>query len=236
MSSKNRIKCLAFDADDTLWHNEPIFYSAKDKFARLLSRYHSEEWIAQRLDEAEIRNIKHFGYGIKGFTLSMIETAIELTEERITGKEIQEILGYTREMLSAPIELLDGVRETVEELSLGYNLMVITKGDLFDQEAKLARSGLGDFFSKIEIVSKKDKRTYETITAKYRISPDEFMMVGNSLRSDILPVLEMGAVAVHVPYETEWFHEAVEEHELAGKEFVVLEKINLLPAWLHERA
>lgn len=234
MTLRNKIDVIAFDADDTLWHNEPIFYSAKDKFARLLSAYHSEEWIAQRLDEAEIRNIQHFGYGIKGFTLSMIETAVELTEERITGKEIQEILGFTREMLAAPIQLLDGVRETIEELSRNYNLMVITKGDLFDQETKLARSGLGDYFSKFEIVSKKDKETYQIVTSKYGINPKEFVMVGNSLKSDVLPVLEIGATAVHVPYETEWFHEAVKENELEGKEFVQIEKLNLLPDWLSE--
>jgi putative hydrolase of the HAD superfamily len=232
MTLRNKINVIAFDADDTLWHNEPIFYSAKDKFARLLSAYHEEEWIAQRLDEAEIRNIKHFGYGIKGFTLSMIETAVELTEGRITGREIQEILGFTREMLAAPIHLLDGVRETIEELSRDYNLMVITKGDLFDQETKLARSGLGDFFSKFEIVSKKNRETYETITAKYGIDPKEFVMVGNSLKSDVLPVLEIGAMAVHVPYETEWFHEAVDECELEGKDFVRIENISRLPSWL----
>ncbi len=235
MSLENKIKVIAFDADDTLWHNEPIFYSAKDKFSRLLSNYHTEEWIAQRLDEAEIRNIQHFGYGIKGFTLSMIETAIELTEGRVTGNEIQEILSFAREMLAAPIELLDGVRETIQELSKSYNLIVITKGDLFDQETKLARSGIGDFFSNFEIVSKKDKRTYENITHKYGIVPTEFVMVGNSLRSDILPVLEIGAVAVHVPYKTEWFHEAVTEQELIGKVFVRLEQINLLTSWLNER-
>lgn len=233
MNLRNQISVIAFDADDTLWHNEPIFYSAKDKFAQFLSTYHSVDWIAQKLDEAEIRNLQHFGYGIKGFTLSMIETAIELTEGRITGREIQEVIGFAREMLSAPIELLDGVRETIEELAI-YNLMVITKGDLFDQETKLARSGIGDYFSRFEIVSKKDKQTYKTVTEKYGINPNEFVMVGNSLKSDILPVLEIGGTAVHVPYKTEWFHEAVAESELNGKEFVTIEKISLLPHWLKE--
>lgn len=234
MSSKKAIKVIAFDADDTLWHNETIFVSAKGKYKQLLSDYHNEEWIEKKLDEAEIRNLQHFGYGIKGFTLSMIETAIDLTEGRITGKEIQEIIGFAREMLAAPIELLDGVRETIEELSDNYNLMVITKGDLFDQETKLARSGLGDYFSKFEIVSKKDRKTYETLISRYGINPKEFVMVGNSLKSDILPVLEIGALAVHVPYETEWFHEAVDESELEGKQFAQLEIISLLPDWLNE--
>lgn len=234
MSLRKEITVIAFDADDTLWHNEPIFYSAKDKFAQFLSRYHSEDWVAQKLDEAEIRNLQHYGYGIKGFTLSMIETAVELTEGRITGREIQEIIGFSREMLSAQIELLDGVKETIEELSDSYNLMVITKGDLFDQETKLARSGLGDYFSKFEIVSNKNRRTYESVISKYGINPREFVMVGNSLKSDVLPVLEIGALAVHVPYKTEWFHEAVDESELTGKNFARIDKICLLPNWLGE--
>jgi putative hydrolase of the HAD superfamily len=234
MSLRNKINVIAFDADDTLWHNEPIFYSAKDKFAQLLSRYYSEEWVARKLDEMEIRNLQRFGYGIKGFTLSMIETALELTEGRITGREIQHILGFTKEMLATPIELLDGVKETIETLFESHKLMVITKGDLFDQETKLARSGLGDYFSKFEIVSKKDRNTYQAVVSKYEINPKEFLMVGNSLKSDILPVLEIGAQAVHIPYKTNWFHEAVEEHELEDKNFTRLEKINLLPNWLNE--
>lgn len=223
------ITTIAFDADDTLWHNERIFLSAKEKYSRMLSNYHAREWIEERLDAAEARNIKHFGYGVKGFTLSMIETAVELTEGRVKGSEIKDIIGFAREMLSAPIEILDGVPEAVAELHGSFRLLVITKGDLFDQEAKVARSGLGDFFDDVEVVSSKSVEAYGRITARHGITPEEFVMVGNSLRSDILPVVELGGYAVHVPYETEWFHEKVEEHELAGKEFASVESLRRLP-------
>ena len=226
------IKTIAFDADDTLWHNEPIFLHAKEKYQRLLAGYHDESWTERHLDEAESRNIQHFGYGIKGFTLSMIETACDLTDGRITGNEIREIIGFAREMLASPIELLDGVRETIEELAANYSLMVITKGDLFDQEAKLARSGIGDHFAKVEIVSSKVKATYESILERNGIVASEFVMAGNSLRSDILPVLEIGSRAVYIPYKTEWFHEKVSEEEMREHEFATLESIAEMPAWL----
>jgi putative hydrolase of the HAD superfamily len=212
------ITTIAFDADDTLWHNERIFLAAKDKYSDLLAEYHDREWIEKRLDEAESRNILHFGYGIKGFTLSMIETACELTEGRITGNEITKIIGFAREMLASPIDLLEGVRETIGELASKYSLMLITKGDLFDQEAKLARSGLGDRFDRVEIVSRKAPEIYREIITRNNISAPEFVMVGNSLKSDILPVLEVGGRAVCVPYETEWFHEKVSEEELKDKD------------------
>jgi putative hydrolase of the HAD superfamily len=228
------ITTIAFDADDTLWHNERIFLDAKGKYQRLLSAYHDENWIGKRLDEAETRNIRHFGYGIKGFTLSMIETACELTEGRITGKEILQIIGFAREMLASPIELLEGVSDTIRELSNQYNLMVITKGDLFDQESKLARSGLGDHFNAFEIVPRKDAKIYKYVMRRHQIRPDEFLMVGNSLKSDILPVLEAGAQAVYIPYETEWFHEKVSEEELKDKDFVQIEKMSELADWLRK--
>jgi putative hydrolase of the HAD superfamily len=226
------ITTIAFDADDTLWHNERIFPSAKKKYQELLAGYHDHEWIEQRLDEAESRNILHFGYGIKGFTLSMIETACELTEGRVSGNEIQEIIGFARHMLESPIEVLDGVRETISELAPDYSLMIITKGDLFDQEAKLARSGIGDYFHRVEIVSRKVRATYDDILDRNGIDPGEFVMVGNSLKSDILPVLEAGAMAVYIPYETEWFHEMVTEEDTRGKDFATLDKISDLPGWL----
>src|SRR5215212_4263161 len=226
------ITTIAFDADDTLWHNERLFISIKDKYRSLLSEYHDGDWIEQRLDAAETRNIQHFGYGIKGFTLSMIETACELTEGRITGDKILSIINFAREMLAAPIDVLEGVRETIEALSNEYRLMVITKGDLLDQEAKLARSGLGDYFKAFEIVPRKDRGIYRYILRRHQIRAEEFVMVGNSLKSDILPVLEIGALAVHVPYETEWFHEKVSDEELAGKDFARLDRMSDLPAWL----
>lgn len=228
------IKTIAFDADDTLWHNERIFLEAKEKLKALLSNYHDAVWIENRLDETESKNIKQFGYGVKPFTLSMIQTACELSEGRITGSEILEIIGFARKMLASPIELLDCVKETIHELSHQYILHIITKGDLFDQETKLARSGLGDFFAVVEVVADKNKSTYEKLFLRHQIKAKEFVMIGNSLRSDILPVLEVGGKAVHIPYETEWFHEAVSAEDLHGKEFMTLDKISDLPALLKD--
>ena len=230
------IKTIAFDADDTLWHNERMFVSIKDKYKALLSEYHDGEWIEQRLNAAETVNIKHFGYGVKGFALSMIETAIDLTEGRIKGSEVLEIIGYAREMLTAPVDLLEGVQATVQKLSQRYDLMVITKGDLFDQEAKLARSGIGDYFSAFEIIPQKNAKTYQYILRRHQIRPDEFVMVGNSLKSDILPVLEIGARAVHIPYEIDWFHEMVSDEELRDKTFARLNKMSELPVWLKKQS
>ncbi len=226
------IKTIAFDADDTLWHNERIFIAAKERFKALLSNYHAPEWIDRRLDETEMRNIAHWGYGIKGFSLSMVETAIELTEGRVSGDEIAWIVENAREMLRSPIDLLPGVVETVTALSGGYELMVITKGDLFDQETKIARSGLGDFFTDVEIVSEKKADVYAGILSRRGIDPAAFVMVGNSLKSDVLPAAQIGAHAVHIPYETEWFLDRVDESELDGKRFSRLESIIELPAWV----
>jgi putative hydrolase of the HAD superfamily len=226
------ITTIAFDADDTLWHNERIFLESKEKLKSLLAKYHDENWIEAHLDETESKNIGHFGYGIKAFTLSMIETACELSEGRITGLEIQQIVNIAREMLASPIELLESVKETIHELSPKYRLILITKGDLFDQETKLARSGLGEYFDIVEIVAKKDKATYEKLFARHKINPIELVMIGNSLKSDILPVLECGAKAVHIKYETEWFHEKVTDEELQGKEFISIDKMCELKDWL----
>jgi len=229
------VDLIAFDADDTLWHNEPIFQATETQFAQLLSTYHPPEWVRERLFATEMKNLGHFGYGIKGFILSMIETALDLTESRIGGAEVRRIVEWGHDMLGQPVQLLDGVRETVEALSGRYRLMLLTKGDLFDQESKLARSGLGEFFSAVEIVSTKNASTYRTIMMRHAIVPDRFVMVGNSLRSDVLPALEAGALAVHIPYEMTWAHEHLDEETLAGKEFAVLERITALPEWLAAR-
>ena len=226
------IKTIAFDADDTLWHTERIFISTKEKYTGLLSEFAEKSFIEQNLDATETENIKHFGYGVKGFTLSMIETACQLTQGRITGDKIKQIIEFAKEMISAPIDVLDGVRETIEELAKEYHLMVITKGDLLDQETKLARSGLGDYFDAFEIVPRKDAKIYKYILRRHALSAEEFLMVGNSLKSDILPVLETGARAVHVAYETEWFHEKVSDEELKGKDFGKIEKMSDLLPWL----
>ena len=228
-SKLTNLSVIAFDADDTLWHNESIYLNTHEKFKQLLRQYHHEEWIQQRLNETEIRNLQHFGYGIKGFTLSMIETAVELSEGRVSGNEIQALIEFGKEMTQAPVELLEGVAETIAQLAASYELMLITKGDLFDQEAKIARSGLGDYFRRIEVVSEKNVETYQHITAKHGIAPERFLMVGNSLKSDILPVIAMGGQAVYIPYRTTWVHERVAENELETKQYVELQHISLLP-------
>lgn len=219
---------IAFDADDTLWHNENLFTDTHEKFADMLSKYHSHEWVEKHLFEAETRNLHLFGYGIKGYMLSMIETAIELTEGRVTGQEIQRIIDYGKSMLKAPVEPLEGVRETLEALSKRYDLMVITKGDLFDQENKIAASGLGDFFESVEIVSEKTVDAYRNILLNHELAGDRVMMVGNSLKSDILPALEAGMHATHIPYKTTWAHEQVSECAIQDKDFHALKHMNEL--------
>lgn len=225
---------IAFDADDTLWHNEPIFQATEAQFATLLAGYHSAAWVRERLFATEMKNLGHFGYGIKGFILSMIETAVELTEGRVGGEEVRQILAWGHEMLQHPVQLLDGVRETVEILASTHRLMLLTKGDLFDQEAKLARSGIGELFAAVEIVSEKNAATYRRIMTRHGATPDRFVMVGNSLRSDILPALEAGATAVHIPYFTTWAHEHLEEDAVNGAIFARLERISELPQWLEQ--
>jgi putative hydrolase of the HAD superfamily len=220
---------IAFDADDTLWHNESLFLDTQEKFRELLLQYQDAEWIDKKLYETEIRNLEHFGYGVKGFVLSMIETAIELTDGRISGSEIQTFVDFGKKMVAAPVEVLDGVQNTIEALSKTYPLMVITKGDLFEQETKVARSRLGHFFKHIEVVSEKIPASYQAVFKKYEIDSKRFMMVGNSLKSDVLPVLECGAHAVHVAYPTTWAHEQVDSKVLESIHFPKLDRIDQLP-------
>ncbi len=226
------IEVIAFDADDTLWHNERYYSEAKEKFQQILARYHDAEWIEDRLDATEMQNLNRYGYGIKSFTLSMIETAVQLTEGRITGTDVHEIITLAWEMLEKPMDIFDGVRETILTLSEQYKLLLITKGDLFEQEAKVARSGLGDFFDGIEIVSEKMPSAYQAIVQRHQVAPQNFLMVGNSLKSDILPVLAIGGRGIHIPFETTWVHELVPESEVQGKEFIRLAQIAHLPALL----
>ena len=212
MSSANgAFDVIAFDGDDTLWHNEPLFQAAQDQFVELLAHYHDRAWMRERLFETEMHNIEHFGYGVKAFALSMIETAVELTEGRVTGQEVGALISVAKGMLNAETRLLDGVAETIAALADKYRLMLITKGDLLDQEAKIRRSGLGGFFGDIEVVSGKSREAYEKVLSKHGLSRDRFLMVGNSLRSDIWPVLELGGRAVWIPYVMEWAHEAADE-------------------------
>ncbi|MBX9907146.1 MAG: HAD family hydrolase [Beijerinckiaceae bacterium] len=202
---------IGFDADDTLWQNEQFFRLTEDRFVSLLGAHGEAAEISGRLLEAERRNLAFYGFGIKGFALSMIESAIEITGGRVSTSAIAEILGWGREMLDHPVETLPHVRETLETLAGDYKLVLITKGDLFDQERKLAASGLGELFDAVEIVSDKNAATYERIFARHGDGANRAMMVGNSLKSDILPALAAGAWAVHVPHELTWALEHAEE-------------------------
>ena len=231
--AKTVIDTIAFDADDTLWHNESLFRETQAEFRRLLVRYHDEEWIERRLYETEMRNLGHFGYGVKSFMLSMVETAVELTEGRVGGAEVQRILELGRSMLNAPVALIDGVAETLDALASAHELMLITKGDLLDQERKLEASGLRDYFGRVEVVSRKDPSTYRRILARHAVLAERFVMVGDSLRSDVLPVLEVGGWALHVPYPTPWQHELVDEDPALPERYLKLERIADVPASLH---
>ncbi|MBJ7538213.1 HAD family hydrolase [Marinomonas transparens] len=234
-TGNNPIQTIAFDADDTLWRNEEIFLHAQDKFIEMLLPYHDEAFIRSHLNGIQIRNLQHFGYGIKGFTLSMIETSIELTEGRISGTEIHQIIQLARKMLASPVELLPGVEQVLAELKGKFRLMVITKGDLLDQEGKLTRSELADYFDIIEIVSDKTPYTYQQILKRYQILPESFLMVGNSLKSDILPILDIGAHALHIPYHSTWDHEQVEKEVLLQyPQLEVLDNISQFTHWLDQ--
>ena len=209
MSGRN-LTAIGFDADDTLWQNEQFYRLTERHFAELLSDFGEEADISGRLLEAEKRNLGFYGFGIKGFTLSMIETAIEVTEGKAPAEIIEKILGIGRELLRHPVEPLPHVHETLEALAGRYFLVMITKGDLFDQERKLAQSGLGDYFDAVEIVSDKNATTYRRIFSRLADGPERSMMIGNSLKSDIVPAIAAGAYGVFVPHELTWVFEHVE--------------------------
>jgi putative hydrolase of the HAD superfamily len=221
---------IGFDADDTLWHNETIFESVHERYRELLAHYHDAATVDRTLFATEMRNLERYGYGVKGFTLSAIETAIELTQGRIRADEIQQLIKLGHEMLAHPVELLDGVAETLSALATRHPLMLITKGDLRDQERKLAKSGLAGNFRAIEILSEKNEAAYRDVLRRHRIAPADFIMVGNSMKSDILPVLTLGAAGVHVPYHLLWAAEHVEEKPPAGTRCFQLKSIRELPA------
>ncbi len=224
------ITTIGFDGDDTLWHNETLFSMTQERFRQVLLRYAPAADVDRQLYDTEVRNLKLFGYGVKGFTLSMIETAIELTEARINAADIQRLIDFGKGMLEHPVELIDGVPAVLDRLTPRYRLLLITKGDLFDQESKIARSGLADRFAGIEIVSEKDAPTYRRLLAKHGVRPADFLMVGNSERSDVLPPLAIGAQAVHVPYTLTWQHETVENPPARpGEHFERLDRIDALP-------
>jgi putative hydrolase of the HAD superfamily len=226
------INVLAFDGDDTLWHNESRFHLTQSALRDLLRRHVPDADVDSHLYEVEMRNLGLYGYGVKSFTLSMIETAIELTNGQIPAADLEVILGWGKRMLAEPTELLDGVHSTVSEISARYSVLLITKGDLFDQESKLARSGLGELFTGVEILSDKNIDSYRSLLRRRAINPEEFVMVGNSLRSDIAPVVALGARAVHIPYHVTWNHEHMPEEALPATGWYRLGRITELGALL----
>ncbi|MCL7754216.1 HAD family hydrolase [Polaribacter sp. Z022] len=207
------IKVIAFDADDTLWVNETYFRNAEYEFAKLLSKYETENKIDQELFKTEIKNLQHYGYGVKGFVLSMVECALELSNYQVSQKTIEAILDIGKRMLEEPIELLNGVEEVLKSLQGKYKLIVATKGDLLDQERKLEKSNLLKYFHHIEVMSDKKEKDYLKLIKHLDIQPSELLMIGNSLKSDVLPLVEIGATAIHVPFHTTWAHEEVHENE-----------------------
>lgn len=206
-----KIKVIAFDADDTLWVNEPYFRKAEEDFANLLLDYLPAHTIHKELFATEIANLSLYGYGVKGFMLSMLETALRISDQQVPALILQEILRIGKEMLDRPIELIEGVEEVLKKLQTQYRLVVATKGDLLDQERKLSKSGLLPYFHHIEIMSDKKPDDYAKLIRHLDISADEFLMIGNSLKSDIMPVLELGGHAIHIPYHITWAHEEIEK-------------------------
>ena len=220
---------IAFDADDTLWENEVYYTRAQAKLKSLLDKYTPVEDIHDAVYQTETRNISIYGYGIKSFTLSLIETAITLTSGQISARDVHQIIGIGQEMLTADIQLLPGAKKTLHGLAETYSLMMVTKGDLLDQQRKVNHTSIGDFFDYIEIVSEKNPADYQILLSKYNLQPEKFIMVGNSLRSDILPVVELGGQAVHIPYADTWMHEHVEPAEDVAYCYTVIEHLGLLP-------
>ncbi len=204
------ITAIGFDADDTLWQNEQFYRLTEQRFIALLEAHGASEVISSRLLAAETRNLALYGFGIKGFTLSMIETAIEVTDGRVDAAVIREILAAGRDLLTHPVETLPYARDAIERLSGSYRIILVTKGDLFDQERKLAASGLGDLFDAVEIVSDKTADTYRRVFARHADGPERAVMVGNSLKSDIVPAIEAGGWGIHVPHPLTWSFEHVE--------------------------
>lgn len=226
-----RITTVGLDADDTLWHNETIFRLTQDRLRALMADIAPPEALNAKLAEVERRNLRLYGYGVKGFTLSMIETAMELSGNAAPGALIADILAAGREMLNHPVETLPGVDQALAELSRDFRLVLITKGDLLHQEQKLAASGLGELFVGVEIVSEKDASTYARVFDRYGTGAAEAVMAGNSLRSDVLPALEAGCWGAHIPYHITWAHEVAEapsEHP----RFAELASISELPGWV----
>ncbi|MDG2431918.1 HAD family hydrolase [Flavobacterium sp.] len=218
------IKVIAFDADDTLFINETYFDETEQKFCGLMQDYLSKQGISQELFKVEIDNLKLYGYGIKGYILSMIEAAMTISNNTIPIEIVEKIIQYGKELLQKPIVLLDGVEETLDALYGKYKLVVATKGDLLDQRRKLHNSGLGHYFHHIEVMSDKQEKDYTDLIKRLEIEPSEFFMIGNSLKSDVLPVLAIGGHAVHIPFHTTWAHEKI-DHKVVHENFSTHENI-----------
>lgn len=222
------IKVIGFDADDTLWVNETYFREAEEEAGKLLSLYETPNKIDQELFKMEIKNLPTYGYGVKGFVLSMIELAIELSNGKVSNKVISEMLTIGKDMINKPIELLEGVEDVLKVLSKNYRLIVATKGDLLDQERKLEKSGLLKYFHHIEVLSEKQEDNYSKLLNHLDIEPESFLMIGNSLKSDILPLVNIGAKAIHVPFHTTWQHETVTKKEANGSEYKTVQSLTEL--------
>ena len=232
--NKFMIEVIGFDADDTLWHNEVLYHQAKEELGQILAGYRHPKEVKAWLDQTEVTNIEYYGYGIKSFTLSMIQTATEISGGRVTAKQIGKIIAIAKRMLTAPVDLVDGVEAILDSLSSSYDLILITKGDQFEQERKISISGIADYFRYREIVGEKSESTYSHVLEKYNIDPTCFLMVGNSLRSDILPVLKIGGKAVHIPNAQTWFHEDANQEEVGESSYTQLERLNQLPIYLEQ--
>lgn len=228
------IELVGFDGDDTLWHSEGYYRAANDEFERILGKYVdlADARLHERLLATERRNMRLFGYGAKGMTLSMMEIAIEMTSERISAADLHRVLELGKQVLAHPVELIDGIRSAVEQVARTHRIVLITKGDLFHQEAKVARSGLADLFHRIEIVSEKDAATYQRVLSEFEIPAERFAMVGNSLRSDIEPVLTLGGWGVHMPYHVTWAHELENGVDAGHPRFVSVAGAEAIPAAL----
>lgn len=221
----DKIRVIAFDADDTLWVNEPYFRESELEFCNLLKNGMGVEELTEELFATEIGNIPLYGYGTKAFVLSMIETSLKFSDGKIDADVIKGILTIGKNQINKPIELIDGVEEVLENLQGKYRLIVATKGDLLDQERKLKKSGLLKYFHHIEVMSDKKEEDYQRLIQHLDINPDQFLMIGNSLKSDILPVVNLGGKAIHVPFHTTWVHELVDDDELDKTNIKELENI-----------
>ncbi|GAB3316873.1 HAD family hydrolase [Luteimonas notoginsengisoli] len=228
----NGIRMVAFDGDDTLWRSQDYFDAAQLEFEQIVGRYIdlADARVAERLYAFEKANLAWFGYGVKGMALSMIEAAVEITGQRVGAADVQRIVGLAKELLRHPVELLPGIRDAVAAVAAKHDVVLITKGDLFHQEAKVRDSGLADLFRRIEIVSEKDPATYARLLEEFGIAAAQFVMVGNSLRSDIAPVLTLGGWGVHMPYHTTWSHESEASIDACGERMRTVPSPEGLPA------